>query len=120
MLNIKTEKDGVLIEAEGTTKEIFEATATAVGGVYKQSVRNAKETVSFSPLPIIQATVRNELIQVISIALAEADKQLIKEYSKKDIKSADFTQDEPMSFSDFMQKLMGMMEDNDEHGNKGT
>lgn len=119
MLNIKTEKDGVLIEAEGTTKEIFEATATAVGGVYKQSVRNTKEDIPFSPLPVIQAAVRNELIQVISMALVEADKQLNAEYSKKDIKSADFTEDGPMSFSEFMKKLLGL-EDTDEHGNKST
>ena len=64
--------------------------------------------------------VRSKLIELISMALVASDEELLEAETKKDIKSADFTQDEPMSFSEFMQKLMGMMEDKDEHGNKGT
>lgn len=121
MLNIKADKDGVMIEAEGTTKEMFEAVATAVGGVYKQSVRNAKEYAPFIPLSRVQEHVRNRLIDLISLALVKSDEELLEAETKQDIKSADFTKDEPMSFSEFMQKLMGMMEeDNDEHRDQST
>lgn len=120
MLNIKADKDGVMIEAEGTTKEMFEAIATAVAGVYKQSIKNAEVSIPFISLPVLQTTIKDRLIKLLSFALADADRELNKEHDKQDIKSADFTKDEPMSFSDFMQKLMGMMEDSDEHGNKGT
>ena len=120
MLNVKTEKDEVIIEAEGTTKEIFEAAATVVAGVYKQAVRGAKEYAPHIPLLMIQEHVRNKLIDLISLAFVKSDEELLKAETKQDIKSADFTKDEPMSFSEFMQKLMGMMEDNDEHGNKST
>jgi len=114
MLNIKADKDGVMIEAEGTTKEMFEAVATAVGGVYKQSIKNAKASIPFIPLPVLQQTIQSRLIKLLSFALADADRELNEEHDKEDIKSADFTKDEPMSFSEFMQKLMGMKEDNDE------
>ena len=120
MLNVKSEKDGVIIEAEGTTKEIFEAAATVVAGVYKQSVQSAKEYAPHIPLPMVQGHIRSKLIDLISMALVASDEELLEAETKKDIKSADFTQDEPMSFSEFMQKLMGMMEDKDEHGNKST
>jgi len=114
MLNIKADKDGVMIEAEGTTKEMFEAVATAVGGVYKQSIKNAKASIPFVSLPVLQEAIQSRLIKLLSFALADADRELNEEHDKEDIKSADFTKDEPMSFSEFMQKLMGMKEDNDE------
>lgn len=120
MLNVKSEKDGVIIEAEGTTKEIFEAAATVIAGVYKQSVQNAKEYAPHISLPVIQGHIRSKLIDLISLALMKSDEELLEAETKQDIKSADFTKDEPMSFSEFMQKLMGMMEDGDEHGNKST
>ena len=59
MLNVKSEKDGVIIEAEGTTKEIFKAAATVVAGVYKQSVQNAREYAPLIPLLMVQRHIRS-------------------------------------------------------------
>ena len=69
--------------------------------LYKQSCRNAKKAMPFMPWEVIIDMIKNQLVEIISMGIAMADRELNKDY----IASADFNLD--MDEKEFMKKLFG-------------
>lgn len=102
MLEIKTEKDGIMIKASGTTLDIFNDLGNIVMDLYMQSCRNAKKAMPYIPMEAITDMTKNQLIEIISTGIVMADREL----NKDDIASADFNLD--MDEKEFMKKLFGL------------
>lgn len=105
MLEIKTEKDGIMVKASGTTMDIFNELGNVVMSLYLHTCKNAKKAMPFMPMKAIVDMTKNQLIEIIDTAIVIADSKL-KEIDKKDIQSADFNLD--MDEKEFMKKLFGL------------